>query len=302
MLPSFFCPFSKRIFVDPVVAPNGVTYERETLFEKSFQGDGFIGKYLVDASNVKPNDALLKEVEAAVEVADETVKKAWQRRRNKVLARRKLDAAELLVRGNVEKAAHMGNTKAQYTFAKMWFDNGNYTLALQYACKLDRRETKTLMLLGNIYAALKMPAKAYENFKEAGKKSVHVDAFWRICELYIETGHLENALKCNKRAVKVDGLWGKAKHVRRIAECYRDGVGVSKDAEESLVWFKRLCEFGDADAHFHVADTFGQRGDAPEAYRKIVAASKKGHATASNMLVEINHFVTQLFSHKRKRE
>jgi hypothetical protein len=158
------------------------------------------------------------------------------------------------------------------------------------------------MLLGNVYAAMKNHPSAYMNFKEAGKKSVHVDAYWRICDIYVETGQLENALKWNKLAAKVDGLWGKAKHVRRIAECYRYGVGVKKNPEEALVWFKRLCEFGDADAHFHVAETFVENGDAPEAYRKIIAASKKGHATAIDMLSEINQFVTQLFSHKRKRE
>ena len=139
MLPSFYCPLSKRIFVDPVVAPNGVTYERETLFEKSFQGDGFIGKYLVDASNVSANEALLKEVEVAVLASDEKTKKEWTKRRNKVLARMKLDASEFILRGSVEKAAKLGHPKAQYTFAKMWYENGNYPLALQYACKPDGR-------------------------------------------------------------------------------------------------------------------------------------------------------------------
>jgi TPR repeat protein len=160
------------------------------------------------------------------------------------------------------------------------------------------------MLLGDIYSAMENPADAYLHYKNATKSS-HSEAHWKICELYVKSGQLEHALTWNKRAVDVNGLWGKTKHVRRIAECYRDGVGVEPNEEESLVWFKKLASFGDTEALYYLAQTSFERDDFLAGVRLLVSASKKGHEESSDKFEEIKDFITELFSThtlKRKRE
>lgn len=72
-----------------------------------------------------------------------------------------------------------------------------------------------------------------------------------------------------------------------VARCYQNGVGVAKNAENAVVWYKKAAEQGNAEAQCALGECYYQaRGvekDDKEARRWYEAAATQGNVTAQYM-------------------
>lgn len=73
-----------------------------------------------------------------------------------------------------------------------------------------------------------------------------------------------------------------------VARCYQNGVGVAKNAENAVVWYKKAAEQGNAEAQCALGEcyyqAFGVEKNEKEARRWYEAAATQGNATAQYMI------------------
>jgi TPR repeat protein len=290
------CPFTKRIPADPVIAPNGRTYERGELLERSDGNDGFIGRFVIDEKTLQPDAVRLQNIERFLETADVKVRQDWNKRRKTVLASKQRDAEELASLGQLDQAAEMGHLKSVLKQAQTFYEQKNFALALQRLSKVVPSTPQSSMLTGDVYNAMGRHGEAFEHYVKC-MDSLRLDAHWKICQMYAEDGNLHQAIVWNARAFKKVGLCGKEKHVRRLAECYRDGVGVDVDLEKSIEFFKVLAtNYGDVEAQFIVAKhQLGADSDVVGGIRRLISASNKGQDEALECVERLKAFLSELF-------
>ena len=74
----------------------------------------------------------------------------------------------------------------------------------------------------------------------------------------------------------------------KVARCYQNGVGVAKNAENAVVWYKKAAEQGNAEAQCALGEcyyqAFGVEKNEKEARRWYEAAATQGNATAQYMI------------------
>ena len=73
-----------------------------------------------------------------------------------------------------------------------------------------------------------------------------------------------------------------------VARCYQNGIGVEKNAENAVVWYKKAAEQGNAEAQCALGkcyyQAFGVEKNEKEARRWYEAAATQGNATAQYMI------------------
>jgi HEPN domain-containing protein len=123
VLRALTCPITHELFDDPVVAPDGNTYEREALTKYVRKKHGESRKPMIligcplnpgatvgDLKKLPPNRKVLELVELAVKLApDDELAQEWNSKKRK----RELDLAETLFQaGRVAEAAALGHPAA----------------------------------------------------------------------------------------------------------------------------------------------------------------------------------------------
>ena len=297
------CPFSKKLMTNPVVAQNGKTYELSALCEQSFKNDGVLGNYLVDPTRCFPNKEALANIEKIVPTLETKDQKEWKKRRTEVLSAEKIDAKEYAAQGALKEAAELGHKKSKVVLAKQKLAENKSAEALAILSTIPEKERNIEVwdLLGDVYALADDIDNTRICYHKAGKSS-HCGALWKLSEFFYQRDRFSDAFVSSSVAVKVEGLWGKANHIRRIADFYRDGTAVKKDMKKANEWYKKLAACGDADAIYYFAEECVENEDFVGCVRKLVSASKKGHEEASSKLEQVHDFLIDLFPAKRRSD
>ena len=81
--------------------------------------------------------------------------------------------------------------------------------------------------------------------------------------------------------------YGRPEAQLEVARCYQNGIGVAKNAENAIAWYKKAAEQGDAEAQCALGEfyyqAFGVEKNEKEARRWYEAAATQGNATAQYM-------------------
>ena len=79
---------------------------------------------------------------------------------------------------------------------------------------------------------------------------------------------------------------GHAAAAYTLGLAYRDGWGVTADAEQAFIWFLQGAELGSMESQYEVAVIFSARGNEQEAKKWLSQAAQQGHLGALMALRE----------------
>ena len=133
---------------------------------------------------------------------------------------------------------------------------------------------KSLLFLSLLFLCLSASAQTAEELNAKGAE-------------YYSAGDYTKAVECfQKAAEQGDGM---AQYF--LAQCYKNGQGVTKSYPEAVKWLKKAAEQGLADAQYSLGVCYYNGKGVPQSYSEAVKWLKKaaaqGHSGAINALKQL---------------
>lgn len=245
------CPLTKKVMVDPVVAEDGLTYERVAL-QKHLNTSTLSPVTQEPISRaVVENKLLLKEIFAQVKSWGTVEQADWMARRKVVKERRqreqKKQAKELFESGEYEAAGNMGNANAQNYLGSLYFEQEDYAAAKTWwAMAAEQENVDAIYWMGVLCEKTNEPDEAIEWYLKC--VDTVLIAPTNLANLYKAKGDDATAFTYYMVGAKK----GYACNMRDVAECYNCGMGVAADADEAGKWYKKAAEKGCAQSRYEM--------------------------------------------------
>jgi TPR repeat protein len=224
------CPITHCLMVEPVVAPDGNTYERSAILEwmKIRKTSPLNPSLLLSPTNLVRNRNLESVIERAVEQGDVTDDAAneWREKRGQVRS-----ALELYKDGQILEAAAKGLPVAQGELAKKAFEVRDYETSMHWA-KLAAdvfEPIGTFYLAYAYYTGKGMPTDWEKAFTYFARVHDRVPCAKYICRMYKEGGF---GVEKNDRELYMWSKRGQFEHADnglQLGVCYYEGVGVEQN-------------------------------------------------------------------------
>jgi tetratricopeptide (TPR) repeat protein len=290
---SLCCPISKKLPVCPVLAKDGKTYDRDTLFEQAFKNGGCYAGMWIDDTTTTLNLTHLESVRKLVRTAtsDHAVQE-WTKKRKKF---------EVEQRRREKKPAIDGDSKAciiEVCNNLLQIDDVKKAREYYDQHVIFTEQVDLLQINGRIYMREGEHRKAYEEFRKALllRPKVTQDVYWDMCELFRAQGEHAMALQYNVDAEKKQGLRNKKKHIERLVQALEQGLGVEKNIETAKMWAKKLSSsYKDVEADMFLAKHESLAENTLVAVKFIDTAAKRKHGEAQELRNKINDVIVGFF-------
>lgn len=271
------CPITKQVMVDPVVAEDGLTYERSAL-QKHLNTSAVSPVTNEPISRaVVENKLLLKEIFAQVKTWDAAEQAKWMARRKVVKERRERDqkkhAKELFDNGEYEAAGNLGYAKAQNHLGGIYFDQEDYAAAKTWwELAAAQGDVDAIYWMGVLCEKTDSAEEAIEWYLKC--LDTVIVAPTNLANLYKAKGDEKTAFAYFMIGAKK----GYMCNMRDVAESYNCGMGVPADSEEAGKWYKKAAEKGCSQSRYEMGRRYviGMGGPASlsEGVRLLELAAK----------------------------
>ena len=304
-----YCPITKEPMIDPVIAPDGHTYDRMAIVDWIRKhGRSPLTNQWLSSNYLYPNLALQEQIQSFLDsdILDQDVKRDYYNRKNKMLK----PAYELYREEKVEEAAELGLPEAQgemadrcyrgrdgvakdldksVEWAKKAAAGGDEMGQFRLGCAYNLGE-------GGLEKDDAMALKWYEKAEEQGCTASmnNIGILYKLGGHGVEQDYSKALVYFHKAAKGHSMGYGNLSALGNLGDASLYGEGVPKDEKLARKWYKKASMRGHVASMYQLGHMMIKGEGGPKTVSKGFAlwekAAAKGSKTAQDALNDISDY------------